>query len=542
MKRINKFLQGDELDPESIQKEPNPKTPVVVRNGTFSWARDDPVVLQGISMDVKAKNLIAVVGHVGSGKSSLLSAFLGDLYKIEGYVNVSGSVAYVPQSAWIQNATVKQNILFKQPYIQDKYDRVLEACALVPDLKILTAGDATEIGEKGINLSGGQKQRVSLARAVYSNADLYFLDDPLSAVDAHVARHLFDKVIGPKGLLKNKTRILVTHRVTFLAQVDEIIVLKDGKISEQGTYGDLLSKKGEFADFIIQYVAERPAEELAEEDPNIIEQLKEKIGIDIEELREKRSSVKESASDMSFDGLRKRTTSQSSRRSPRKSFSTQASQMRSESEVPQDSKDKARLIEAETAETGSVKLKVYFEYFKALGLVSCLVTLIAFAFSSSMNLLSNLWLTAWSNDALDPTSFNNTERRNMRLGVYSGLGLAETLSTLTNSIVMNLAIIRGSRLIHERILYRVIRAPVSFFDTTPLGRILNRFSKDIDVADVTITFNMRLLFSQSFRAIVAITAISLETPQFVIAVIPIGIVYFLVQVIFTLYSFSCIDF
>lgn len=522
-------MQGDEIDPKVIQREANPKTPIIIRNGTFSWAKDDPSVLEGISMDVKAKKLVAVVGHVGSGKSSLLSALLGDLFKSEGYVNVSGSIAYVPQSAWIQNATLRHNIVFSQPFMQEKYDRVLDACALMPDLKILTGGDLTEIGEKGINLSGGQKQRVSLARAVYSNADNYFLDDPLSAVDAHVSRHLFDKVIGPKGLLKNKTRILVTHRVTFLAQVDEIIVLKNGKISEQGSYNDLLSKKGEFANFIIEHVSEQPDDEFSQEDQTIIEQLKEKIGVDIDEIREKRSSIERSMSDISnSDGIRKRTVSQSSRRSPRKSVSTATSQKKPLLDEPQ--RDKAKLIEIEAAQTGSVKWKVYFEYFKAIGFGSCIITFIAFALSSTFNLLSSLWLTSWSNDALNPTTYNDTSLRNKRLGVYTGLGMAETVCTLTNSVIMNLAIIHGSRLIHERMLNRVMKAPMSFYDTTPLGRILNRFTKDIDVADVTITFNIRLLFTQTFRAIVAIIAVTLETPYFLIAVVPIGIVYFFVQV------------
>ncbi|XP_074602377.1 multidrug resistance-associated protein 1-like [Brevipalpus obovatus] len=523
LRRINKFLMGDELDPQSVEKEYNPETPVVVRNCTFTWDHENQPILQGISMDVKAKKLIAIVGHVGSGKSSLLSALLGDLYKIGGKINVSGSIAYVPQSAWIQNATFKQNILFKQPDIPSKYDNVIEACALIPDLEILSAGDATEIGEKGINLSGGQKQRISLARAVYSNADLYLLDDPLSAVDAHVARHLFDKVIGPRGLLKNKTRILVTHRVTFLSQVDEIIVLKNGKISEQGTYNELLTRRGEFADFILQYAAEQ-----SKQDPDIRDTLKEKIGIDITEMK---SSGKDSASDMSLDGLRRRTISSSSQRSLRKS-STQSTSLIKPVIIDQPKIGKAKLIEDENAEIGSVKIKVYMEYFRALGLLSCFMALIIFFSSSSLGLLSNLWLTAWSDDALDPTSFNNTDKRNIRLGVYSGLGFAGIFASLANSILINLAILRASRMIHERMLYRVIRAPISFFDTTPSGRTLNRFSKDVDVADFGMTYNLRLFFSLSFRGVFSIIAISLETPQFLVAVVPLGIIYLLVQKFF----------
>lgn len=157
-----------------------------------------------INLDVKQGELVAIVGTVGSGKSSMLSGILGEMHKFTGSMNTNGSMAYVAQQAWIQNATLKNNILFGCPLDQEKYERILDACALRTDLNILPAGDSTEIGEKGINLSGGQKQRVSLSRAVYNDADIYLLDDPLSAVDAHVGKHIFEQVIGPKGLLSSK--------------------------------------------------------------------------------------------------------------------------------------------------------------------------------------------------------------------------------------------------------------------------------------------------------------------------------------------------
>jgi ABC-type transport system involved in cytochrome bd biosynthesis fused ATPase/permease subunit len=153
--------------------------------------------------------LVAVVGQVGSGKSSFLSAILGEMNKLTGRINVSGSLSYTPQQPWIQNATIRDNILFGKDLNQDFYNQVVLNCALVSDLEMLTGGDQIEIGEKGINLSGGQKQRVSLSRAVYSRSDIYLLDDPLSAVDAHVGKQIFERVIGPNGMLKNKTRLLL---------------------------------------------------------------------------------------------------------------------------------------------------------------------------------------------------------------------------------------------------------------------------------------------------------------------------------------------
>lgn len=172
------------------------------------------------------------------------------------HFSLAGKVAYVAQQTWIQNATLKDNILFNKPFDNGKYKRIIDACALKSDLEILPGGDQTEIGEKGINLSGGQKQRISIARACYSDADVFLLDDPLSAVDSHVGKHIFDRVVGNQGILKGKTRVLVTHGISFLPHVDQIIVVDDGEIREQGTYQELLNKKGAFAEVLMQFIQE----------------------------------------------------------------------------------------------------------------------------------------------------------------------------------------------------------------------------------------------------------------------------------------------
>ncbi|XP_059682586.1 multidrug resistance-associated protein 1 [Gavia stellata] len=255
LKRLRVFLSHEELDPDSIIRGPitEAEGSIVVKNATFSWSKNDPPLLNSINFTVPESSLVAVVGQVGCGKSSLLSALLGEMDKKEGYVVVKGSVAYVPQQAWVQNATLEDNIIFGREMNESQYKRVIEACALLPDIEILPTGDKTEIGEKGVNLSGGQKQRVSLARAVYCNADVYLFDDPLSAVDAHVGKHIFEKVIGPKGILKNKTRVLVTHAINYLPQMDTILVMTDGEISEMGSYQELLKQDGAFAEFLRTY-------------------------------------------------------------------------------------------------------------------------------------------------------------------------------------------------------------------------------------------------------------------------------------------------
>jgi ATP-binding cassette, subfamily C (CFTR/MRP), member 1 len=227
-------MNAEEIDPDNVTHNPSEYS-LNITDGTFTWG-GETTTLKNINMKVKKGDLTAVVGSVGCGKTSLISALLGEMEKLDGRVNVDGSIAYVPQQAWIQNATLKDNILFGNAFNEQQYNKVVEACALTQDLAMLPGGDQTEIGEKGINLSGGQKQRVALARAVYSEADIYLLDDPLSAVDSHVGKHIFDNVFGENGILKGKTRLLVTHAIIYLPKVNEIYVMVNGEITESGSY------------------------------------------------------------------------------------------------------------------------------------------------------------------------------------------------------------------------------------------------------------------------------------------------------------------
>ncbi|KAJ2101022.1 hypothetical protein IW146_009428, partial [Coemansia sp. RSA 922] len=271
MNRIHKLLTSDELDLESVTRlervrqsnhrssvqgssgSNNNGFAVQVTDGSFCWLSKEVAILDNINFSALSSEHLAIVGRVGSGKSSLLSALLGDMRKEKGNVVLCGQVAYVPQQPWIMNATLRSNILFGLKYDESFYNHVIDACALRPDLEMLTAGDLTEIGEKGINLSGGQKARVSLARAVYARADIYILDDPLSAVDAHVARHLFDHVLGPAGLLKSRCRIHATNAIQFIGKFDSVLMLQDGLVAEYGAVGDLMEKGGLVHSLIQEY-------------------------------------------------------------------------------------------------------------------------------------------------------------------------------------------------------------------------------------------------------------------------------------------------
>lgn len=247
--RLTEFFEAEEVQPDAIvigsAAEDRGDDAVVVRNGTFSWNRHEPKeVLRNIEFSSRKGELTCVVGRVGSGKSSLLQSILGDLWKVEGNVRVQGTVAYVAQQPWIMNATVKENIIFGHRYDSNFYEKTVKACALLADFTQLPDGDETFVGERGISLSGGQKARVALARAVYARADIYLLDDCLSAVDSHVGKHIIENVLNSNGLLASKCRILATNAIAVLPEADYIYQIKDGEIVESGTFRQLIAMKG----------------------------------------------------------------------------------------------------------------------------------------------------------------------------------------------------------------------------------------------------------------------------------------------------------
>jgi ATP-binding cassette subfamily C (CFTR/MRP) protein 1 len=231
----------DELGDESL----------TIRDGTFTWDRNsDKNILKDINFSASKGELTCVLGRVGAGKSTFLQALLGNVFKVRGRVIVHGAVAYVAQQPWVMNASVKENITFGHRFDPVFYEKTVKACALTEDFAQLPDGDNTEVGERGISLSGGQKARLTLARAVYARADIYLLDDCLSAVDQHVGRHLIENVLGPSGLLSGKTRILATNSIPVLTEADFVCLIKEGKITERGTYDQLIAMKGEVANLI----------------------------------------------------------------------------------------------------------------------------------------------------------------------------------------------------------------------------------------------------------------------------------------------------
>uniref|UniRef100_A0A668A6A6 ATP-binding cassette, sub-family C (CFTR/MRP), member 3 n=1 Tax=Myripristis murdjan TaxID=586833 RepID=A0A668A6A6_9TELE len=525
LKRIQDFLSHDELDPHSVDRK-NAATDysVTIVNGKFTWAKEDPPALHNINVMVPQGSLLAVVGHVGCGKSSLISALLGDMEKLEGDVSVRGSVAYVPQQAWIQNATVRDNILFGKPYNEQKYRCVLEACALTPDMQVLPGGDMTEIGEKGINLSGGQRQRVSLARALYSEADIYLLDDPLSAVDAHVAKHIFDNLIGPEGALKGKTRILVTHGISFLPQVDNIVVMVEGRVSEMGSYQQLLKENGAFAEFLRNYALE----DIVEEDEATEEELfpddalsNHTDMVDNEPVinEAKRKFIRQISS-VSADGENLRN------RSVRKHGCSVRKHPDPSPEKMKKQPGMEKLIQAETAERGRVKMKVYLEYAKAVGPLLSVFICFLYGCQNAAAIGANIWLSKWTNDA----TRNETQKNvHMRVGVYAALGIAQGILVMISSFTLAMGNIGAARKLHLNLLENKLHTPQSFFDTTPIGRVINRFSKDIYVIDEALPSTVLMFLGTVFVSVSTMIVIVSSTPIFAVVIAPLTFIYIFVQ-------------
>ncbi|XP_052568820.1 ATP-binding cassette sub-family C member 2 isoform X3 [Peromyscus californicus insignis] len=532
VERLEKYLGGDDLDTSAIRHVRNSDKAVQFSDASFTWDRDLDATIRDVNLDIKPGQLVAVVGTVGSGKSSLIAAMLGEMENVHGHITIQGTTAYVPQQSWIQNGTIKDNILFGSEFNEKKYQQVLEACALLPDLEILPGGDMAEIGEKGINLSGGQKQRVSLARATYQNSDIYILDDPLSAVDAHVGKHIFNKVVGPNGLLRGKTRILVTHSIHFLPQVDEIVVLGNGTILEKGSYQDLLSKKGVFAKNLKTFMKHSgPEGEATVNDDS--EEDDDECGLmpTMEEIPEDAASLT-----MKRENSLRRTLSRSSRSSGRHRKSLKNSlkiknvnALKEKEELVKGQK----LIKKEFVETGKVKFSIYLKYLQSIGWCSIAFIIFSYALNSVAFIGSNLWLSAWTSDS---QNFNGTDypasQRDMRIGVFGALGLAQGIFVLSATIWSVYACNHSSKTLHKQLLTNILRAPMSFFDTTPTGRIVNRFAGDISTVDDILPQTLRSWVMCFLGIISTLVMICMPTPIFAVIIIPLGIIYVSVQMFY----------
>ncbi|KAF9319714.1 hypothetical protein BG006_002943, partial [Podila minutissima] len=569
LNRINKFLQEEELVKDTVVTKIDGKAsashPIIgFHDATFVWPNKEndkiaakpaekklswfqkvkakfvkapPVVeepvaepeavqerfkLQNINVDFPVGKLSVIVGATGSGKSALLLALLGELDRVEGNVYLprldsekdapksrGSGIAYVAQTAWLQNTTIRNNILFGREFDQDRYDAVVEGCALATDFDILEAGDATEIGEQGITLSGGQKQRVSLARAIYSAADVLLLDDCLSAVDSHTGKQLFQTLTGP--LLYGRTVLMATHQVQLtLNAASLVVVLERGEVLGSGT-PEVVINNGWVDN--VSYV--QPS----------------------------------SGDDSEVSTLRDEERAQKSKKAPKK-------------------KVVSKLTEDEKKEEGAVAWSVYRTYLNASGGWPFWITIvILYLVREFVDISQNAWLAIWANKASSDVgsfaikTFNAAMPEPVALSLYSVFGLEEngeygtvakslfgkgtpdsvnveyylgvyillSLLALVFAAATNLYTVLGglaaSRVLHERLLHKVTRAKVRFYDTTPIGRIVNRFSSDISTVDEEVSMGVNGLFSSFVTILGIIVIISANMTGFLIPAVFIMGVY-----------------
>ncbi|XP_023582461.1 ATP-binding cassette sub-family C member 4 isoform X2 [Trichechus manatus latirostris] len=452
--------------------------------------------LRDLSFTVRPRELLAVVGPVGAGKSSLLSAVLGELPPSQGLVSVHGRIAYVSQQPWVFSGTVRSNILYGKKYEKERYEKVIKACALKKDLQLLEDGDLTVIGDRGATLSGGQKARVNLARAVYQDADIYLLDDPLSAVDAEVSRHLFELCICQT--LHEKITILVTHQLQYLKAASQILILKDGKMVQKGTYTEFL-----------------------------------KSGLDFGSLLRKENEETDQSPVPGTPTLRSRTFSESSVWSQ---LSSRPS-LKEGTQEDQTTENVQATLSEESRSEGKVGLKAYKSYFAAGAhwlIIVFLMLLNAAALVAYV--LQDWWLSYWANEqsALNITvngkgNVTETLDLNWYLGIYSGLTAATVVFGIARSLLVFYVLVNSSQTLHNKMFESILKVPVLFFDRNPVGRILNRFSKDIGHMDdlLPLTF---LDFIQTFLQVVGVVAVAVAViPWIAIPLIPLAIIFFILR-------------
>ncbi|KND93889.1 Oligomycin resistance ATP-dependent permease YOR1 [Tolypocladium ophioglossoides CBS 100239] len=450
------------------QEAPRPGSSGEDTASTLVDEEREPFKLQDLSFTAGRNELIAVIGTVGSGKSSLLASLAGDMRKTSGDVVFGASRAFCPQYAWIQNTTLQNNITFGKDMDRRWYKEVINACALQADLDMLPNGDQTEIGERGITISGGQKQRLNIARAIYFDADIVLMDDPLSAVDAHVGRHIFDNAI--LGLLKDKCRILATHQLWVLSRCDRIVWMEAGKIQAVDTFDNLMRAHKSFQALMETTAVEEEADADEEQKPQEVP-----AAVDAAEERRKHRKNKKGAA----------------------------------------------LMQQEEKAEASVPWSVYGAYVRASGsILNAPLVIFVLLLSQGANIMTSLWLSYWTSDKFGLST-------GQYIGIYAGLGALQALLMFLFSVLLSVLGTNASKVMLRDAVTRVLRAPMSFFDTTPLGRITNRFSRDVDVMDNNLTDAIRMYFFTLAMVSAVFALIIAFFHYFAIALVPLYMLFIL---------------
>lgn len=510
---------------------------------TIEQTEEMSTVLHDITISANPGDLVCIVGPVGSGKSSLLQGMLGEIRCTRGYVSKYGQVAYCSQQPWIINGTLRENItLFGQgetPWDPAWYELVIERCCLGPDIAVLPASDLTEIGERGVNLSGGQKARVALARAVYAKAEIYLLDDPLSAIDSAVTAKILQGLIGPDGILANRVQIIVTHNIHVLPFASHVVVLGGGTVAHAGTFDELRERGIEFSGVL--------ADDIDEDIGNVSENDCEQSDTEDVEHQHEEDHLKEILRDSNVDispfneDLKDKKKNDPSSGKTIDEFEENGLGMEdpdifgklpgSSTDEPFDQLD--NLVVEEDRKTGQVAGRIYQTYIKAGGgYLSLTGVSIIFILSQLIRQLAEFWVAKWTTSIPESLVSNEdklfSENRHYVL-VFLGLSIGTLLFTLLRAAVFTDRTMKASRCLHDKLLERVLHARPSFFDTNPIGRILNRFSKDMDLMDINLPMTSQDVLQIFFIALSAVISISIVIPWFIVSLLPSVILFIFLQ-------------
>ena len=463
-KRINQFMnlskqtRATTLQEHSNADENHKPGSIVMNGASFTWGTNHSTELIGIDLNVNCGSLVGVIGATGSSKSSLLAAILGEMSLVEGSSKVDGQIAYVSQTPWIFAGTIRENILFCKSFDKEKYERVLKSCCLNADLRSFSAGDSTVIGEKGVNLSGGQKIRVSLARAVYTDADIYLFDDPLAAVDLTVAEKIFRQCISNEGILNNKTRLLVTHQIQFLPEFDHCILLDRGTIEKQGLFDDLLTIE----------------------------------------------KVKQSYENQQYH------TSETRRKNQRHDSYVY------DSIKPAETIDESSIMKEEVSVVGSVSAAVWMKLFTSgYGWIGLLLLIFLLLLGEAVFDATNKWLSIWSSKSKEE------QRQTHYPYAYLGLVVGAWIIALVRADYFFYLILRGASALHNGMFKGVLYTSLRFYESNPVGRVLNRFSKDQQVIDELLPMTFFDTIQSLIMVLGSIVIIGMGNPWVLLILIPL---------------------
>ena len=512
--RITTFCTSPDVDTSDVvDADPKKEGGMHITDGSFTWefdpakrAKDPLIVLKDINIEVPRGKLVMVVGGVGSGKSSLASAFLKELHATAGKVWVSSPIGYASQEPFLINTTIRDNITFGRPYEPLWYQQVINACALVTDFSLFPAGDLTEIAEKGSNLSGGQRQRVNVARAMYSNRELFVFDDPFSAVDAHVGDHMFKNVCLPLREMERGI-LLITNQLQFLPYADHIIVLGGGSVAEQGPYNELVSRKAALYELAIEYG-------LIQDD-----EMRKELGLSGSAQMKRSMALSRS---LEIPGDKSRSTKESDPLG--EDANLKVEELTPEEIEERDNKNRAlgALITAESSQRKAVAHAVYAFYFLAGGIGIWIAVAIFNLIRTGFNVGENVWLSRWSN----PETTGEFSKA-VHMGAYIGMVLGECIFICAFIFSMISFTINSSRNIHRRLLDSIAHATTAFYDKTPLGRLLSRFSKDMSLIDTMLALQLQQATNVGFLALGVIVNLAVASKYAVIIMI-FALVYYII--------------